>query len=325
MSQLSRADDPRAAAAACYARGIELANRGFYQAALEQFTAAYAASPNFAVLYNIGQAEAALGHPVEAIDALSRYLGDAEDRVSAARRAQVQTQIGLLESRLATLSIGTDVPGVAIRIDGVDFGRAPLFQPIRVAAGTHTVAGSLEGHAEVTRLVTLGEGSRQRLELRLGTAADRRTRVSAILREPAPEDASLPDTAPIDLEARGRRLRLIAYVFAGVGAVSWGTALGVYLWNRGRYADWQAGQAKLELETRGSVSYSAQAAANNALAQSLSDANHAILGLSIVGGALVASGVTVFLIDWSQRRDAARLSVGWNGGSSVRIAWSGSW
>ncbi len=325
MAGLSRADeDPRAAAAAHYARGIELANRGFYQAALEQFTAAYATSPNFAVLYNIGQAQVALGRPVEAIDSLSSYLSEGEARIPPPRRAQVQAQIGLLESRLATLSIASDIPGVAIRIDGRDIGRTPLFQPIRLAAGTHTITGSLEGHPEDTRVVTLGEGVRQRLELTLGAAVPARPRAAATVPDqPLPE--SPPDAPPLDLQARGRRLRLIAYVIAGVGALSWGTALGIYVWNRGRYQTWQATDAQLQLEPHDSVAYSGQVEANNALASSLTNANHAILGLSIVGGALVASGVTVFLLDRVQRRDLGQVSVGWGGGASLRLAWSGAW
>src|SRR5690242_763381 len=72
-------DDARQVAAARYTRGIELANQGLYQAALEQFQNAYAASPHYAVLYNIGQAQIALGRPIDAIEALSRYLRDGAD------------------------------------------------------------------------------------------------------------------------------------------------------------------------------------------------------------------------------------------------------
>src|SRR5690349_18009259 len=105
----SRGDeDPREAAGARYARGIDLANQGLYEAALEQFNAAYATSPHFAVLYNIGQAQIALGRPIQAIEALSKYLHDGADQVPLSRREQVRAQIGLLESRLAELSIATD-------------------------------------------------------------------------------------------------------------------------------------------------------------------------------------------------------------------------
>ena len=67
---IGRADDPRGEARAHYARGLELAGQNGYEGALREFNAAYAISPQFAVLFNIGQAHIALGHTVEAIEAL---------------------------------------------------------------------------------------------------------------------------------------------------------------------------------------------------------------------------------------------------------------
>src|SRR5690242_21507082 len=86
-------EDPRKVAAAHYQKGLELANRAQYQAALDEFNAAYAASPNFAVLYNIGQAEVAIGRPRRAIDSLERYLRDGGEQVPASRRQQVDDQL----------------------------------------------------------------------------------------------------------------------------------------------------------------------------------------------------------------------------------------
>jgi len=105
------ADDPREVASAHYAEGIELANQGLYQAALEQFNAAYDTSPHFAVLYNVGQAQMALGRPIEARRGAVEIPARRADQVPLRRRAQVQAQIRLLESRLAELSVTTDRPG----------------------------------------------------------------------------------------------------------------------------------------------------------------------------------------------------------------------
>ena len=78
-----RADDPRGEARAHYARGLELAGQNGYEGALREFNAAYAISPQFAVLFNIGQAHIALGHTIEAIAALTRYLTDGGDWILA--------------------------------------------------------------------------------------------------------------------------------------------------------------------------------------------------------------------------------------------------
>ena len=99
------AGNPRELAAAHYRRGIDLAKQGLYGEALEQFNQAYAKSPHFAVLYNIGQAQIALGRPLAAIGALTTYLRDGADKVPLSRREQVQAQIALLEASLAELTI----------------------------------------------------------------------------------------------------------------------------------------------------------------------------------------------------------------------------
>ena len=326
----SRADDdPREAARAHFARGIELAKQSLYEAALEQFNDAYAKSPHFAVLYNIGQAQMALGRPLEAIEALTRYLREGADQVPLSRREQVQAQIGLLESRLAELSITTNPAGATIRVDGRDVGRTPLFQPVRLAAGTHAVSASLPDGAQVTRAVTLAEAERQRLELDLTAATTAAKPPPALALAAAPPEvparvAERPSSA--DADARDAiTMRRTAYILAGAGVLSGGAALGVYMWNRGRYDDWRASNALLQTQMPGSAAYRARATANNALAESLTTANHAILALSIVGGALIAAGGTLFLVDRGRNRRGGELSFGWDGGSSANVGWSAVW
>src|SRR4051812_26107898 len=230
-------DDPRQAAGAHYARGIELANHGLYEGALQEFNDANTISPHFAVLYNIGQAQIALDRPLEAVDTLSKYLRDGADQVPAGRRLQVQAQIGLLQSRLAELAITTEQAGVSIRVDGRDVGRTPLPQPIRLIPGMHTVTGGLADGTQITRKVAVGESERQRLELVFLPAP------SAGAPRPALPTRSDADGST-DLEpARDPTLRRAAYIVGGLGVLWAGTALGVYLWNRGRYDDWRAGEA----------------------------------------------------------------------------------
>ncbi|HVY41245.1 MAG TPA: tetratricopeptide repeat protein [Polyangia bacterium] len=324
----SRADDdPREAAAAHYARGMELVNQGLYQAALEQFNDAYTASPHFAVLYNIGEAQMALGRPLEAIEALTKYLRDGADQVPLSRREQVQAQIGLLESRLAELTVSANRQGAEIRVDGRDVGRTPLFQPIRLAAGAHTVTAALASGEQITRDVPLKESERRTLELTF----------SSPLRAPpgGVQDEATPPEGALQLSAasappvqpwyyRGQTMRRMAYVCAGLGVVSGGLALGIYLSKRGQYSEWQAGDAALSNDTMGSVAYMRQAEANNGLASSLSSANAQIIGLSIAGGALVAAGVSLFFLDRAHRREASQVSLGL-GERSANVGWTWSW
>jgi tetratricopeptide (TPR) repeat protein len=328
LATTSRADDDaRADAGARYARGIELANQGLYEAALEQFKAAYAESPHFAVLYNIGQAQIALGRSIDAIESLSRYLRDGADQVPLSRREQVQAQIGLLESRLAELTIATEPAGAAIRVDGRDLGRTPLFQPVRLAAGTHSVTAVFPGGAEVTRAITLGESERQKLELAFATAPAAVTppAVAAPLAATPPAPALLAEH-PQERAPRGPAMRRTAYALAAAGVLAGGGALAVYLGSRSRFDDWKAGNARLASDIPGSAAYSMQASANNALAASLTTANRAIWGLSIGASALVAAGVTLFAVDRSRdRAGGGELSFGLGSGSSASVAWRTVW
>jgi tetratricopeptide (TPR) repeat protein len=330
--------DHREQAAAHYTRGIDLAKQGLYEAALEQFNQAYATSPHFAVLYNIGQAQIALGRPLAAIEALASYLRDGADKVPLSRREQVQAQIALLETKLAELTISTERPGVAIRVDDRDIGRTPLFQPIRLAAGTHTITATPADGAQITRVVTLAEAERRRLELAFASEAPDAappasiapptvTPVAAATPSNATEILSSPSVTAASPDASASRvvtLRRAAYASTAVGVAAAGAALGVYLWYRGRYDDWQAGEAALQDLTPGSAAYRMQAVANNDLASSLTTANHAILGLSIAGGVLVATGASLWLVDRRRERPTSGLSLSWTS-SSAQLGWSGRW
>lgn len=328
----------REAAAAHYARGIELATDGLYEAALEQFNRAYTKSPHFAVLYNIGQAQIALGRPLEAIAALSKYLRDGADQVPLSRREQVQAQIGLLEARIAELTIATDTPGAIIRVDGREVGSAPLFQPVRLAAGPHTISATAPGGGEVTRTVLLGEAERQKLDLELASAAPARKPPPAVPATPpaAPATQSPPPPTAIaspllgsspvaPAPPPGPALRRASYGLAAVGLLAEGTALAIYLLNRGRYDDWQAGNTALGRTTPGSAVYRTQASTNNGLASTLTTANRAILGLAVGGGVVLGAAATMFLVDRRERHRSAELSFGWVPGGPATVGWSGRW
>ena len=166
-ARLGRAHDPREVAGEHFARGFSLASHGDFEAALREFNDAYAASPHFSVLYNIGQAQVALGRPVNAIETLTRYLDEGGDEIPPARQRQVATQIAALEAALGHLAIRTDQPGVRILVDGRNVGRTPLPRSIDVAAGQHEVSASYDGSKATTRAVTIGQAELRILEFHL--------------------------------------------------------------------------------------------------------------------------------------------------------------
>jgi tetratricopeptide (TPR) repeat protein len=339
-----------------FAKGLERAGQSDYEGALREFTEAYALSPHFAVLYNVGQSQIALGRPLEAVETLSRYLREGQEQVPSDRRVQVEAQVQLLQFLFAELTITTDRPGALIFIDGREVGRTPLYQSVRLAAGTHTVSAVVQGMAPMVRTVTIAHGERQVLNLEVpasptvaATAAGERpaTPIAPLTSGGLAPTGSGPDGArgssvPLlggqqaasGTAGRGRALPVLAYAAIGIGAVLGGAALTVYLRNRGRYQDWQDENAALHNE-RGAIDSYARQVANNRLGDSLAGDNHLITGLSIAGGALVAGGLTYLIHDWLRGgKEGARagdsigeFSLAWarEGSSKGSIAWSTPW
>jgi PEGA domain/Tetratricopeptide repeat len=331
----ARADeDPQKAARAHYQRGLELANHGDYRAALDEFDRAYAASPNFAVLYNIGQADVALGRPEKALEALKKYLADGGEQVTPARRAQVEQQIALLESVFAELEVVTEPPGARVTVDGAELGTTPLSSAVRLTAGTHVVWVSRPGAATETRVVTLGEGQHDHLAIALPDlpppSAPVRTPASPQVETPAPPPAAPPPAATTSTHEKPAFP--VGYVLIGAGVAVGGIALTQYFWNHGRLDDFHANEAALQTDT--SPGRRERQVENNELASSINGASAVTVGLGIAAGALVAGGVTWLFLQPSASGSSGRESAVSGPRSlpsvavthdSLRVSWSGTW
>src|SRR5450631_4389448 len=151
-------------------------------------------------------------------------------------------------------------------------------------------------------------------------------------RRPHPPTPALPSNlSPRQSQGRGRRWSLTSESSLwprdlvaecpslDIPALAWewrSVALGVYLLNRARDNDWQAGNAALKNETMGTAAYRTRADANNSLAASLTRTNRVILGLSIGSGALVAAGAALLYVNHTRGHRKSELSFGWGGGAS---------
>ena len=301
-----------------FARALELVDQSDFQGALQQFKDAYAAKPHFAVWYNIAQAHISLGQLPEALETLGRYLREGQGQIPSEKRLHVEAQIKTLEAFLGELEITTEPAGALLTVDGREIGRTPLAEPIRLAAGTHKIAASLDSRPTVERTVSIGLRRHHEVVLQLPPAP---------LKVAAPRDIF---PAPLGLLAkptpvRSRLRPALPYVLAGAGVALEGAALAVYLWKRDTYQQWQDGNAQLRNLPQGSDSYVVRARENNRLAASLTSANHAMVGLAIGGGVLTAAGAALYLFDRRSESKSVRFTVLWNGGSSVAAGWSGAW
>lgn len=128
-----------------------------YEEAYREFKAAYADSPSWKVLGNLGLAAMKLERDGEAIDAYERYLAEGGTELDAEERAQIQRDLSTLTSGIVKLTL-TSVPAGASLIDerqavhgqAVKNVYGPLAAPLelRVRAGQHRLIARLSGYED---------------------------------------------------------------------------------------------------------------------------------------------------------------------------------
>jgi hypothetical protein len=129
-----------------FERGVELADAGNYGAAMVEFQRAYELTHNPLVLFNISATHEALGHFVEALDAMLQYAAQAPAATVAQRRQEIDAAIARLQARVGTIEVAVDVPGLEVLVDGLSRPTAVARQGLRVSAGRHRVVLSAPGY-----------------------------------------------------------------------------------------------------------------------------------------------------------------------------------
>jgi hypothetical protein len=163
VAALAAGADPSAEqqAADHFARGLKAYDKGNFEAARAEFTAAYQLTGSWEVLLNIGVAEENLLHYNEAVHALERYLGEGGDKVPPDRRARVESELRQIRTAVGEVTVTVRVTGApaSVEVDGRVVGASPLPEPLLLAAGTHKLRASHPGDtpAEVTVEVRVGE------------------------------------------------------------------------------------------------------------------------------------------------------------------------
>jgi hypothetical protein len=139
-----------------------LTNEGDYKGALDACERAYPLKPEPWILAYVAQIHTALLHPVQARDALGRYLRSGQ--LSEENRKTAEAQVRYLETLFTTLLITTRVEGAEIRIDDQVMDASALARGTEVTVGAHRVTLQTKG-ATFTRFVFLRAGERTQIEL----------------------------------------------------------------------------------------------------------------------------------------------------------------
>lgn len=199
-------------------RGVEYVEDGDLRGAMIEFKRAYAMSPNYRVLYNLGQVCNELREYTEAQRYLQRYLTDGGAEIDAPRRREVEATLAKLNTRIATLLISSNLDGAELFVDNVSVGKAPLSEPVRVSVGTRTVSAAISGRPRVTQVVEAAGGDT--LTVRLDFSAN------------AHEELRPPQRSAAGSNARSEGPGAVLWLGIGTGVLGAGAGVMAYLASR---------------------------------------------------------------------------------------------
>jgi hypothetical protein len=195
-----------------------------YAEAAARFRESYDLSPNFKLLYNIAQSDAAARQYDLALEAFEQYLVGGGDEIPPDRQAEVRGEIDRLRAMVGTLLIDTH-RGAEVSVNGRLRGVAPIHGGIPITAGMpHLVTVKHDGRKlpeETVRVMGGQTVSLTVLEETGGPAvADEQQ-----LRE-NPPSTSLDQTPGSGRIAAGVALLGVGGAFLVAGGITGGLALG---------------------------------------------------------------------------------------------------
>jgi hypothetical protein len=145
-----------------FSQGLRLFEKGENTAALAEFQRAYELIPNPVVLYNIGLVYAAMERPVEAVDALDKFLAVGGPSVTSEQGQRARKTRDEQAARVAEVEIVINKPA-SVDVDGVEIARTPLAMPLRLSSGAHVISVQAPGYLAAHREVTLAGQVKQTL------------------------------------------------------------------------------------------------------------------------------------------------------------------
>jgi hypothetical protein len=196
-----------------------------YEEAYREFRTAYAASPSWKILGNLGLCAMKLERDGEAIEAFQKYLADGGSEIAPDERAQVERDLQTLKVGSSALALSGLAAGDVVIDRRVPLSGSAVVNSydvtgptlaMRVRAGRHAVTLQRAGQADTTWQfdATSGGSVEHTFEVAAaGTPA------------PAPVEAAPGAEPPTKDTGGGKGQKIAAYSALGVGAV--GVALGV--------------------------------------------------------------------------------------------------
>jgi len=146
---------------------LALYKNGQWDGARTSFYAAWEASKNPRVLFNVAICEKNLARYARAIDTFKKELADGKGQLTPEEEADIKTQIAGLELFVAQLTIDVNEPGADIYVDDTKVGTSPLPAPVSVQIGERHVRAVKPGFAEMRETIELKGGASGSVTLKL--------------------------------------------------------------------------------------------------------------------------------------------------------------
>ena len=146
---------------------LALYKNGQWDGARTSFYAAWEASKNPRVLFNVAICEKNLARYARAIETLKKELTEGKGQLAPDEEAEVKAQISGLQEFVAELTIDVNEPGADIYVDETKVGTSPLPAPVSVQVGERHIRVVKPGFAESRETIELKGGSSGRVTIKV--------------------------------------------------------------------------------------------------------------------------------------------------------------
>jgi hypothetical protein len=150
-------------AGAHFKHGVALYKDGDYEGALVEFRRAQELTPNYRVLYDIGQSLYQLQRYADALKAFEDYLAQGGTQLAPVRRASVEADLKALRARVGHLEVVVNVEGAEVRVDDQVVGTSPLAAPLLVSIGHRKITVAKADRVSVEKFVDIAVGDRAKI------------------------------------------------------------------------------------------------------------------------------------------------------------------
>lgn len=161
------AESLRGAARADYAAARILYEDGDYAGAYTKLEAAYRASKDPRLLWNMAACEKALRHYASVMNLLERYLSESGALIGDDERQATRDLVATVREFVNELTLDVQPEGVDVYVDGVKAATTPLAGPLRVDMGRRVLRFQRPGFVPHEREMDLAGGKSVAVQVRL--------------------------------------------------------------------------------------------------------------------------------------------------------------